>query len=426
MANKKKDPYDYDVQARNFATLQAKKYDDSITRDSFSWSNEDGGLGSVSLKGTKLFDLASVDKNQNGIANASDVKAAIDNYFGPKKVTKFMSTPSEPKVPTGPEKPDYSTKIDSMINNLTKSRMETYNPEDDPLYQSYKEQYDLAGDKAMTNTMSAATGITGGRLNSWAVSAGQQAKADYDKQLAAQIPALANAAYTRQNNDFNNEIKAIQQMIQRDNTMYNRDRDKVADERYALEQVYKKYLDEQDQENWQHEQDYKLGRDEVADNQWQTKIDIEETQNAIKNYLDEQRIGISRMNADTAAANSSLANQKFAYQQEQDALKPKVSTQQYQKGIDSVIERLSTDEDESGYIEPDERPTSIEIVSNVADYIVSVEMDKELSESQVEELRLMNGLSLNDLEQARNRMVIRNNMAPMMLKNTKINKLIDK
>lgn len=323
MAKKKDELYDYDVLARNFATMQAKKYDSDITRDSFDWSDEENnGLGSVSLNGKKLFNLDKIDENSNGWANADDIRTAIQNYYKPSMPQ--MDTKISAKPPTNQKKSqqnDYGSKIDIMLNNLMKSRISDYDPEDDPLFQAYKEQYSVAGDNAMKNTMSAATGITGGRLNSWATSAGQQAKSSFDKKLMAQIPALANADYSKQQAERQNQITALQTLLQMDDRNYSRSRDSIMDDRYADEIAYSKSRDLKSDQRYDDEFAYKMSRDDISDEKWKSEFDAKEIQNAIANEQRNKQLSISGMNAGTAANNSNLANQKFLYSQGQDAIK---------------------------------------------------------------------------------------------------------
>lgn len=73
----------------------------------------------------------------------------------------------------------------------------SYDPEKDPLYQSYRKQYTDAGRLAMEDTVGMASTLTGGYGNSYAQTAGQQTYDAYLRQLSSLMPELYGAAYDR-------------------------------------------------------------------------------------------------------------------------------------------------------------------------------------------------------------------------------------
>ena len=73
----------------------------------------------------------------------------------------------------------------------------SYDPEQDSLYQQYREQYLNLGRLAMEDTMGKAAALTGGYGNSYAQTAGQQSYEAYMQQLGNVIPELYDRAYDR-------------------------------------------------------------------------------------------------------------------------------------------------------------------------------------------------------------------------------------
>lgn len=73
----------------------------------------------------------------------------------------------------------------------------SYDPEKDPLYQSYRKLYTDAGRLAMEDTVGMASTLTGGYGNSYAQTAGQQTYNAYLQQLSSLMPELYGAAYDR-------------------------------------------------------------------------------------------------------------------------------------------------------------------------------------------------------------------------------------
>ena len=71
----------------------------------------------------------------------------------------------------------------------------TYNPQYDPLFQTYANQYIKQGQLAAKNAIAESSILTGGYGNSWAASAGSQAFNDVFDNLYDHIPELRAAAY---------------------------------------------------------------------------------------------------------------------------------------------------------------------------------------------------------------------------------------
>ena len=110
----------------------------------------------------------------------------------------------------------YTSKYQDQIDNYTNKLLnDTYNPEDDALYQNYKDQYVRGGQKAMQDTMAKAVALSGGFDNSYANSVGQQTYNDYMSQLADKIPELAQLAQ----NMYSTKLSTLQGL---DNTDYSR------------------------------------------------------------------------------------------------------------------------------------------------------------------------------------------------------------
>lgn len=94
----------------------------------------------------------------------------------------------------------------------------SYDPMQDASYQALARVYTNRGNKAAQSTMADAAMLNGGYGTSYATSAAQQARNDYNMELASQIPQLeANA--------------------------YNRYRDSIADKQWQYAQGYQNYWD---------------------------------------------------------------------------------------------------------------------------------------------------------------------------------------
>lgn len=150
-------------------------------------------------------------------------------------------------VPTwtapGPYQSKYSDNIDALLLALQNRPAFSYDPEDDPSYQSYKKMYTAEGKNAFNDQIANLTALTGGRLNSYATAAASQAQNAYAQQLSNIIPTLENAAYNRYLNELKNDYNMLQTLLGLDTQEYNRYRDTVGDTKYGYETEYGAYRD---------------------------------------------------------------------------------------------------------------------------------------------------------------------------------------
>ncbi len=100
---------------------------------------------------------------------------------------------------------DYKNLLDSIAN---RERFR-YNPDEDPLYGSYKKAYLREGDRAAANALATSAAATGGMASSYANTAAQQAANYYAGQLADIIPDLRERAYNEYANDYAMLLQAL-------------------------------------------------------------------------------------------------------------------------------------------------------------------------------------------------------------------------
>lgn len=173
---------------------------------------------------------------------------------------------------------DYQKALADSLNNVANREKFTYDVNQDPLFQQYKDLYQSQGKLAMQNTMGQAAALTGGYGNSYATTAGNQAYQAYLQNLMQIVPELKNAArseYDAETNRLNNLYSLYSDAYNRQYGEYN---DKVSewwneknfaygDYRDTLNFDYGKYSDDLNY-------NYQVGRDKVADEQWQKQYNL--------------------------------------------------------------------------------------------------------------------------------------------------------
>ena len=153
-------------------------------------------------------------------------------------------------------KSQYANQMAGLLNNVTNRQEFSYNPLEDANYQALAKVYNANGLKAQQDTLGQAAALNGGYNTSWATSASQQARNDYNQQLASLIPELEQTAYSRYYDNYNMNLNALGALQDADNTAYQKYRDSVADSQWLYGQNYQKY------------------RDTVADSQWQKEYNL--------------------------------------------------------------------------------------------------------------------------------------------------------
>ena len=155
----------------------------------------------------------------------------------------------------------YDAKIDELLQNILDREAFQYTPQDDPLYQQYAATYLREGDRALADTMAAAASGAGG-MNSYAMTAAQQANDYYRAKLGDALPQLYQMAWSMYRDEADakrNDLATVQALEKED---------------------YGRYLDSLSQYNADRNFAYGQYRDQVADYQWGTGFNYATRQDA--------------------------------------------------------------------------------------------------------------------------------------------------
>lgn len=253
----------------------------------------------------------------------------------------------------------YGSRIEEMLGQIQGRDPFSYDAASDPLYQQYQEQYTREGNRAMNDTLASIASGAGG-MNSYAVTAAQQANNNYMAQLADRIPELQQLAYEMYMQDYDNQLTELNLLrdmgqteynryrdqygdymtnrntayqeyldsIERemaemgllqsmDETQYNRYRDTMNDWRNDRDFVYGSYRDDMGDYKWSEEFGYQKERDEVADSQWREQFDHNVSQDLIGN---QQWKDTFEHNVSQDLIGNQQWKDSFTHQQEQDAI----------------------------------------------------------------------------------------------------------
>ena len=140
----------------------------------------------------------------------------------------------------------YMPQIEEGLNKITNW---SYDPLADANYQALAKVYGARGNQAAKNSLADAAALNGGYGTSHAVSAAQQARNQYNQELASMIPQLEETAYNR----ATGTLSALMDM---DNTMYGRFRDTEGDRWNQYLQRYDQFRDYQGDRQFKYGADY--------------------------------------------------------------------------------------------------------------------------------------------------------------------------
>ncbi|MBE7025060.1 MAG: hypothetical protein E7408_03280 [Ruminococcaceae bacterium] len=153
-----------------------------------------------------------------------------------------------------PTAPKRDPRIDDLLNQILNRDDFSYDAASDPLYQQYAQMYRREGDRAMRDTLAEAAAGAGG-MNTYAITAAQQANNYYNSQLNDKIPELYQLAYQMYLNDKEGMVQDLGILQNMDESQYNRYRDTIND--------------------WYSDKNFAYGlyRDAVQDGKWKTQFD---------------------------------------------------------------------------------------------------------------------------------------------------------
>lgn len=212
----------------------------------------------------------------------------------------------------------YGEQIDAILNDILNREDFSYNMNADPLYQQYKEQYVQNGKKAMMDTLGQATALTGGYLNSYATTAGNQAYDEYLNELNYIGLDLRDRAYEQYQDEGDKMIADITLLRGLDGDDYQKYLDELeryyADGDYLLNKLvsmsdaeFEAFLAEVD--SWENDRNFafKQYQDEMDRKEFEQEMAFRqaEVERAQANADREYALALQKINSSKSSSSSS-------------------------------------------------------------------------------------------------------------------------
>lgn len=183
-------------------------------------------------------------------------------YVGVAAPAAPVTYASTAVAPTAYMPGTYNSQYQGQLNSaLDKVVNWKYDPLQDASYQALAKIYGARGNIAAKDSLADAAALNGGYGTSYAVSAAQQARNQYNQELAGYIPDLENAAYNR-------ATGALGALRDADDTAYGRFRDTEQDRQWKYSQDYQAYRDNELDNQWAYQQNYQRYQDALSQYQW--------------------------------------------------------------------------------------------------------------------------------------------------------------
>ena len=267
-----------------------------MERNSNAWQGADAETRAA-LAGRNRELAAALDALTGGVSSYDAATGSWQLSDGTRSVK--LDGRVEYLSPEGWSSP-YAGEIESAFGALRDREPFSYTPESDPVYRSYRKQYLREGSRAAEDTMGKAAALTGGLPSSYAVTAASEAQNVYQAALADKVPELAALAYELYADEYDRAYDRLAALMKAESAdysrwaddredRYRRERDALADERYADETAYKRGRDALADERYADETAYKRGRDALADERYADETAYERGRDTLadERYIDE-------------------------------------------------------------------------------------------------------------------------------------------
>lgn len=230
-------------------------------------------------------------------------------------------------------RPTYNDKYagisEQMLNEILNREDFSYDAMNDPLYKQYAAQYQREGDRAMRDTLAEAAASAGG-MNTYAITAAQQAANYYNSQLGDKIPELYQLAYQMYLDDKNSMVQDLGLINQMSDSQYNRYRDTMTDWKDDRNFSYGMYQDALAQSNWQTQFDY--------NSMWDNKVFENENYWNNKNFVNNNNHW--QQEFDETVKQNEIGNNQWQQQFDETVKQNEIGNNQWQQSFDAEKEQL--------------------------------------------------------------------------------------
>lgn len=181
--------------------------------------------------------------------------------------------------------PRYEAEIQGLLSDISNRKGFSYNMNEDPMYQQYRDQYVREGQRAMKDTAAQTAALTGGYGSTYGAIAAQQGYDNYLAGLNDRVPQLEQMAYGRYTDELADKYNQLGAYQAEENRLYGQYMDALGQYNTDRNFAFGSMQAAMDQNNHENEFDRSLFESDrnygLTEEQWK----FQQQQQAIENAL---------------------------------------------------------------------------------------------------------------------------------------------
>ena len=181
--------------------------------------------------------------------------------------------------------PRYEAEIQGLLSDISNRKGFSYDMNEDPMYQQYRDQYIREGQRAMKDTAAQTAALTGGYGSTYGAIAAQQGYDNYLAGLNDRVPQLEQMAYGRYTDELADKYNQLGAYQTEENRLYGQYMDALGQYNTDRSFAFGSMQAAMDQNNHENEFDRSLFESDrnygLTEEQWK----FQQQQQAIENAL---------------------------------------------------------------------------------------------------------------------------------------------
>lgn len=181
--------------------------------------------------------------------------------------------------------PRYEAEIQGILSDISNRKGFSYDMNEDPIYQQYRDQYVREGQRAMKDTAAQTAALTGGYGSTYGAIAAQQGYDNYLAGLNDRVPQLEQMAYGRYTDELADKYNQLGAYQTEENRLYGQYMDALGQYNTDRNFAFGSMQAAMDQNNHENEFDRSLFESDrnygLTEEQWK----FQQQQQAIENAL---------------------------------------------------------------------------------------------------------------------------------------------
>lgn len=181
--------------------------------------------------------------------------------------------------------PRYEAEIQGLLSDISNRKGFSYDMNEDPMYQQYRDQYIREGQRAMEDTAAQTAALTGGYGSTYGAIAAQQGYDNYLAGLNDRVPQLEQMAYGRYTDELADKYNQLGAYQTEENRLYGQYMDALGQYNTDRNFAFNSMQQAMSQNNYENEFDRNLFESDrsygLTEEQWK----FQQQQQAIENAL---------------------------------------------------------------------------------------------------------------------------------------------